>query len=83
MNSITTIKQLYESDYLEWLSITATQLQERRLDKIDYENLFEELDGLGREQKNKVDSYLRQLLIHLLLLIKLRSRIYVKILFTN
>ena len=67
MNSITTIKQLYESDYLEWLSITATQLQERRLDKIDYENLFEELDGLGREQKNKVDSYLRQLLIHLLL----------------
>lgn len=67
MNSITTIKQLYESDYLEWLSITTTQLKDRQLDQIDYENLLEELDGLGREQKHKVDSYLRQLLIHLLL----------------
>lgn len=67
MNSIGEIKQLYESDYLEWLSITATQLQERQLDQIDYENLLEELDGLGREQRNKVASYLRQLLIHLLL----------------
>jgi hypothetical protein len=66
MNSIAEIKQLYESDYLEWLSITATQLREKQVDQIDYENLLEELDGLGREQKYKVDSYLRQLLIHLL-----------------
>jgi hypothetical protein len=66
MNSIAEIKQLYESDYLEWLSITATQLREKQVDQIDYENLLEELDGLGHEQKYKVDSYLRQLLIHLL-----------------
>jgi hypothetical protein len=63
----TQLHQLYESDYLQWLSVTTEQLREKQLDQLDYENLIEVLEELGREQRRKVDSYLRQLLIHLLL----------------
>lgn len=67
MSSIAEIKQLYESDYLEWIYVTTGQLKQRQFDQLDYENLVEELEDLGKEQRNKVDSYLWQLLIHLLL----------------
>lgn len=67
MSSIAEIKQLYESDYLEWISVTTGQLKQRQFDQLDYENLVEGLEDLGKEQRNKVDSYLWQLLIHLLL----------------
>ncbi|MFM7384150.1 MAG: DUF29 domain-containing protein [Microcystaceae cyanobacterium] len=67
MNSIAEIKQLYESDYLAWITVTTSQLKQKQFDQLDYENLVEELEDLGKEQRNKVDSYLRQLLIHLLL----------------
>ncbi len=61
------LKEIYETDYLEWLSLTITQLKDAQFEQIDREHLLEELEDLGREQRHKVDSYLRQLLIHLLL----------------
>lgn len=67
MATLDEMKELYESDYLQWLSATTAQIRRRELDQLDYENLVEELEDLGREQRRKVDSYLRQLLIHLLL----------------
>jgi hypothetical protein len=67
MATLDEMKELYESDYLHWLSASTAQIRRRELDQLDYENLLEELEDLGREQRRKVDSYLRQLLIHLLL----------------
>jgi len=61
------IKNLYEQDFYLWLEITINQLKQRNLVKLDWHNLIEELEDLGREQKHKVESYLRQLLKHLLL----------------
>jgi hypothetical protein len=61
------VLSLYEEDYVEWLEVTLKQLQSRDLEKLDWQHLIEEIEGLGREQKNKVESYLRQLLKHLLL----------------
>lgn len=61
------IRQLYEEDYFLWIESVAKQLRDRDVDNLDWEHLVEEIEGLGRELKHKVDSYLKQLLIHLLL----------------
>jgi hypothetical protein len=62
MNSL-----IYEQDYSQWLQITLDQLENRDLKNIDWEHLVEEIRALGNEQKRKVESYLRQLIKHLLL----------------
>jgi hypothetical protein len=62
-----THQQLYETDYMLWLEITLEQIKHRQTDQIDWDNLAEEIEGLGIALHYKIDSYLRQLLIHLLL----------------
>ena len=58
---------IYEQDYTEWLEITLKQLETRSLENIDWEHLTEEIAALGNEQRHKLESYLRQLIKHLLL----------------
>lgn len=71
MNSLTqsevTMQQLYESDFVLWIDQTIKQLKQQELEQIDWEHLIEEIEDLGREQRRKVNSFLRQLLVHLLL----------------
>jgi hypothetical protein len=62
-----TMEALYEQDYILWLQETYSLLERHQIDQLDLEHLKEEILGLGNEQRRKVDSYLRQLLIHLLL----------------
>ncbi|WP_292762025.1 DUF29 domain-containing protein [Nostoc sp. NOS(2021)] len=58
---------LYEQDYHLWLETTLKQLQERDLEHLDWDYLIEEIERLGNEQKHNLESYLLQLLKHLLL----------------
>ena len=58
---------LYDSDFYQWTQETLRQIQERDFENIDWENLAEEIEALGRAEKNAILSYLEQLLIHLLL----------------
>lgn len=60
-------EKLYEEDYVCWLDETVEQLRNKDSENLDWEHLIEEIEGLGNEQRRKVDSYLKQLLIHLLL----------------
>jgi hypothetical protein len=62
-----TMKQLYQEDFVLWVEETVNQLKKQKLDQIDWENLIEEVEDLGREKKRQVNSFLRQLLVHLLL----------------
>jgi Domain of unknown function DUF29 len=50
--------KLYEEDYPLWLERTAWQLRERDTENLDWQNLAEEIEELGRAQKNAVESYL-------------------------
>jgi hypothetical protein len=59
-------KNLYDTDFLLWLETTATLLRERQLDAIDYDNLIEEIEAMGRSEKNSLQSNLTILLLHLL-----------------
>jgi hypothetical protein len=41
-------KSLYESDYLLWVQETIAKLKARDFDRVDFENLIEEIEDLGR-----------------------------------
>ena len=62
------LKQLYETDEHLWLEETIRLLKQNCLEELDLENLIEELESLGRRDKQRVESLLRQIIIHLLLL---------------
>jgi hypothetical protein len=59
-------KILYDTDFLAWLETTAHLLKTRQLDQIDYDNLIEEIEAMGRSEKTALTSNLRILLMHLL-----------------
>ncbi|WP_034937882.1 DUF29 domain-containing protein [Gloeocapsa sp. PCC 73106] len=59
-------KKLYSADFHLWLETTVQLLRERKLDEIDYENLIEELESMGKSEKSALESNLRILLMHLL-----------------
>ncbi len=64
-------KSLYESDYLLWVQETIAKLKARDFDHVDFENLIEEIEDLGRSEKREIKSRLKTLLEHLL------KRIYI------
>jgi hypothetical protein len=56
----------YNRDFYSWLMEQARFVREGRWDALDRGNLAEEIESLGREQFNKLESALRVLLLHLL-----------------
>jgi hypothetical protein len=59
-------KTQYETDFYAWLTEQAGHLRAKRWEALDIENLVEELDTLGRSERNALWSHLRILLLHLL-----------------
>lgn len=60
------LKSLYEKDFNQWIETTIKQIRCQDLNNIDWENLLEELEDLGNEQKHKLESRLLVLFEHLL-----------------
>ena len=56
---------LYESDFLLWTEETVAKLKARDFDHVDFENLIEEIESLGRSEKKEVRNRLKTLLEHL------------------
>jgi hypothetical protein len=56
----------YDNDLYSWSLEQARLLREGQWARIDRENVAEEIESLGREQFNKLESALRVLLIHML-----------------
>ncbi|MGK7877059.1 MAG: DUF29 domain-containing protein [Xenococcaceae cyanobacterium] len=59
-------KTLYEQDYCLWIEETVKILREGRLSELDIPNLIEEMEDMGKSQKQAFRSNLRVLLMHLL-----------------
>lgn len=57
---------LYETDYNRWLQQTIQNLNERNFENIDWENLIEELESMGKSEKRALISLLTRLIEHLL-----------------
>jgi hypothetical protein len=56
----------YERDFYSWLMEQARHVRDGRWEAVDRENLAEEIESLGREQFNKLESALRVLMMHML-----------------
>ena len=56
----------YETDFYGWLQVQAAHLRAKEWSGMDIDNLAEELDTLGRSERNAMWNHLRVLLLHLL-----------------
>jgi len=57
---------LYETDFYAWTQHTASLLREEEFEVVDWDNLIEEIEGLGSSQQNEVENRLIVLIMHLL-----------------
>jgi hypothetical protein len=56
----------YDADFYSWSLEQARLVREGRWNDVDRENVAEEIESLGREQFNKLESAFRVLLLHML-----------------
>ncbi|MBD2570390.1 DUF29 domain-containing protein [Anabaena lutea] len=68
MTQTSDLYSLYDTDNEKWLVETLQLLKEKRLEDIDLEHLIEELEDVSRRDKLTVESFLEQIIRHLLLL---------------
>jgi hypothetical protein len=61
-----TSKTLYDDDFALWIQETVSQLKAKKFNQVDWENLIEEIESLGKSQRKAVRSFLIRLLEHLL-----------------
>ncbi len=67
MEKITTItSNLYETDYLRWIESNLEKLRQKNYQQVDWENLLEEIEDMGRSERRSLESNLIVLLLHLL-----------------
>jgi len=59
-------KTLYDRDFSLWLEETAARLRVKDFDRLDIDNLLEEIETLGRSERNELKSRLDTLLSHIL-----------------
>ena len=55
---------LYETDYYLWLEKQAIAIKNHDANTLDWVNLLEEIESLGKEQLNAVNNLLKQVIIH-------------------
>ncbi|PMP62730.1 MAG: DUF29 domain-containing protein [Sulfurihydrogenibium sp.] len=59
------LKQLYDRDYPLWVDINLQLLKEKEYELVDWENLLEEIEDMGRSDLKACVSYLAVILEHL------------------
>jgi Domain of unknown function DUF29 len=65
--------ELYEQDYYAWIQEQVRALRERRTEAVDWENVAEEIEDLGKSEKRSIESHLETLIEHLLKLAYMRG----------
>lgn len=63
---LSTDADLYGKDFYAWTQQQGSTLRARARDHVDWENVAEEIESLGRSDKREIESRLKVLLVHLL-----------------
>jgi len=63
---MTNLSAVYEQDFYAWLMHNALLIRQGRTTEIDAENVAEELESMGRREKQQLVNRLSVLLMHLL-----------------
>jgi len=66
MSQATAKITMYDRDFALWVDDTVTKLKAKEFNQVDWENLIEEVESLGKSQRKAVRSFLVKLLEHLL-----------------
>ena len=66
MATPTNDQTLYDKDFYLWIQETANLLKTRQLDQLDYENLIDEVESLGRLERSNLRDSLNTLFRNLL-----------------
>ena len=59
-------QSLYETDYLQWIKTTLQKLRTQDYGNVDWENLIEEIEDMGKSEQRSLKSNLIVVLLHLL-----------------
>jgi hypothetical protein len=59
-------KPLYDQDFFAWTQTQADALRRRSANELDWDNLVEEIDSMGRQQRSELHNHFVILLQHLL-----------------
>jgi len=62
----TAVAQLYETDFYGWIQRQADSLRVRSFSNLDYDNLIEEIESMGKSLQRELVSRLETLFSHLL-----------------
>ncbi|MBE9141186.1 DUF29 domain-containing protein [Nodosilinea sp. LEGE 07088] len=57
---------LYERDFYQWVQQTAAALKAKAFDQVDWANVIEEIESVGRSERRELKSHLIVLLEHVL-----------------
>jgi len=60
------LQQLYDRDFNLWIEQIKQRIQNRNFKDMDWDNLLEEIDDMGKSQKRSLESYLELLIAHIL-----------------
>jgi len=60
------MKTLYDQDFYQWITLTVAQIKAKNFGEVDWENLLEELESLGKQQQQELENSLIFLFEHLL-----------------
>jgi len=59
-------QNLYDTDYLHWIETNLQKMRDRDYASIDWENLIEEIEDMGKRERRSIESHLIVVLLHLL-----------------
>lgn len=60
------LNKLYEEDFNLWAEQMAIAIGQRNMDDMDWDNLKDEVDDMGKSEKRSLESYLERLIEHIL-----------------
>ena len=56
----------YDKDFYGWTVNTARLMKDKKMDEVDFENVIEEIEALGRSEKHQLVNRLALVMAHLL-----------------
>jgi Domain of unknown function DUF29 len=66
MQDLKSIKELHDRDFNLWVEETKKAIQNRDFENMDWDNLLDEIDDMGKSEKRLLESYLERLIAHIL-----------------
>jgi hypothetical protein len=60
------IKKLHDRDFYLWTEEIKQKIQTRNFADMDWDNLLDEIDDMGKSEKRSLESYIQRLIEHIL-----------------